>query len=426
MKSKARLRARTLVIAIAVAVGVPLLGSPTAAISGTPPTTPTDLRAYGTTEFGVFVTWQPSTDTDPFDDTIYYNIYAETDGYNAVVSRSSSSANPPKFTRVYGRGKRLQPDTTYTITVRARDRDGRLSPPSNAVTVTTKPVDPPLPVPTNLRVTRNETGTELSVAWDVADDPRVDATIARLNGRWIRKDSDTSATAINLDPRTDYTLEVRSVWLSIDARWEGEPGVLQVRTSPDTVAPSQPSRVRAVDRTGTSITLRWDKSRDNHAVTDYLVSNGETTKVVPATFFPTFEFTGLAPDTLFTFTIRARDAEGNLSEPTAFEFATGVDPDTEPPAPVTGLDGFAEVFNGEVFLLILDWDRSTDNVTLQRHLRYRLSFENGTSALLDKDQTSFDDERIPGLTLGCVPTVQAVDAEGNHSEPRSIRLCDLS
>jgi chitodextrinase len=315
---------------------------------------------------------------------------------------------------------RLTPGTTYTFTVRAMDSWAQESPPSEPVTVTTEAIDP-LPAPTDVRVMRNETGTEVDLAFDGVDDPRVAFYNIKRDGEQIGFvwPGDERFTATRLDPETTYEFSVASV---LSNHFEGplsQP--LRVTTARDSVAPTAPQRLAILDRTGTSVDLRWERATDNHRVTEYVVSNGSTTRTVPVQLGKislSFSFDGLAPETPFTFTVRARDASGNLSPPSnAQSIATGIDPDNVPPAPVTGLR--ANVFGPEEFELF--WNASTDNVTLQPRLRYRLSFENGSSILLDG--TAFFAFRDGVSPFGCVPTVRAVDRAGNESEPRSIRVC---
>ncbi len=76
---------------------------------------------------------------------------------------------------------------------------------------------------------------------------------------------------------------------------------------PDTVAPSTPGNLRSTAKTSTSVSLAWDASTDNVAVTGYVLSNGQTATGT------THTVTGLTPNTAYTFTVQARDAAGNLS-----------------------------------------------------------------------------------------------------------------
>jgi hypothetical protein len=401
------------IVVVATLGGLLFAAAPAAAqtTENRPPTAPGAPRVVDVTPFSVELAWDASSD-DRDGDQLSYTVYGPPDGEFGDQWGWSYVTTSTLVDR-------LRPGTTYTFTVRASDSWAQQSPDSEPVTVTTEAIDP-LPVPTNVRATRNATGSEVELAFDAADDPRVAFYNIKRDGRQIgfTWPEEKTFTASGLDPETTYDFQVVSV---MSNHFEGQPSEpLRLTTARDSVAPTAPRRLAILDRTGTSVDLRWERATDNVAVTEFVVSNGSATRTVPAdrgAFNTRFEFTGLSPETSFTFTVRARDAAGNLSPPSnAQTIATGVHPDIEPPAPVTGLN--VEVFDGEG--LFVSWNRSTDNVTLQPALKYRLSFENGASVVLDG--TSFEAFRGSAL-FGCVPTVRAIDRAGNESEPRSAPWC---
>ncbi|WP_394759363.1 M4 family metallopeptidase [Flavobacterium sp.] len=81
--------------------------------------------------------------------------------------------------------------------------------------------------------------------------------------------------------------------------------------SADTVAPSTPASLAASGTTASSTNLSWTGSTDNVGVTGYNVYNGTTlaTTVVGTTA----TISGLTGSTAYTFTVKAKDAAGNLS-----------------------------------------------------------------------------------------------------------------
>lgn len=88
---------------------------------------------------------------------------------------------------------------------------------------------------------------------------------------------------------------------------------LTTATSSDTQAPSAPTSLSASNITASAVTLTWTASTDNIGVAGYDVFNG-TTKVNSANVTSTtYQVTGLSGGTSYTFTIRARDAAGNVS-----------------------------------------------------------------------------------------------------------------
>ncbi|MFF9194011.1 fibronectin type III domain-containing protein [Streptomyces sp. NPDC014779] len=79
----------------------------------------------------------------------------------------------------------------------------------------------------------------------------------------------------------------------------------------DTQAPSAPTGLQATSRTSSSVTLAWTAATDNVGVTGYEVYQGAT-KVSTVTG-TTATVSGLAASTSYTFTVKARDAAGNVS-----------------------------------------------------------------------------------------------------------------
>ncbi|SHE83670.1 M4 family metallopeptidase [Chryseobacterium sp. OV279] len=81
-------------------------------------------------------------------------------------------------------------------------------------------------------------------------------------------------------------------------------------TTTDTQAPTAPQLV-ASGTTQTSTTLSWSGSTDNVAVTGYDVYRG--TSLLGSTASATYSVTGLTPATTYSFTVKAKDAAGNIS-----------------------------------------------------------------------------------------------------------------
>lgn len=81
--------------------------------------------------------------------------------------------------------------------------------------------------------------------------------------------------------------------------------------STDTVAPTAPTTLAASGTTGTTTNLAWTASTDNVAVTGYDIYQGTTLKGSSTT--TTYTVTGLTASTAYTFTVKAKDAAGNVS-----------------------------------------------------------------------------------------------------------------
>lgn len=81
--------------------------------------------------------------------------------------------------------------------------------------------------------------------------------------------------------------------------------------SGDTTPPSAPSSLTASGTTGTTTNLTWTASTDNVAVTGYDVYQGTTLKGTVTT--TSYTVTGLTASTAYTFSVKAKDAAGNVS-----------------------------------------------------------------------------------------------------------------
>lgn len=81
--------------------------------------------------------------------------------------------------------------------------------------------------------------------------------------------------------------------------------------STDTVAPSVPGSLTASGTTSSATNLSWTASTDNVAVTGYNIYSG--TALLGTATGTTYTASGLTASTAYTFTVKAKDAAGNLS-----------------------------------------------------------------------------------------------------------------
>ncbi|MFE2645571.1 glycoside hydrolase family 6 protein [Streptomyces nigra] len=80
----------------------------------------------------------------------------------------------------------------------------------------------------------------------------------------------------------------------------------------DTTAPTAPTGLRATAKTASSVSLAWTAATDNVGVTGYDVYR-DGTRVGSTTAGTTYTDTGLSAATAYGYTVRARDAAGNVS-----------------------------------------------------------------------------------------------------------------
>lgn len=174
----------------------------------------------------------------------------------------------------------------------------------------------------------------------------------------------------------------------------------------DTTAPSVPGNARSTGVTASSVTLAWNASTDNVGVTGYNVYNG--TSLVTSVTGTTATISGLASGTSYTFTVKAKDAAGNLSAASnSVTVSTTVQPggDTQAPTVPTNFTSTAKTSS----TITLSWAASTDNVGVTGYEVY-----NGTALVTTVSGTS---ATVTGLTADTsyTFTVKAKDAAGNLS-----------
>ncbi|WP_217593199.1 carbohydrate binding domain-containing protein [Cohnella sp. GbtcB17] len=90
--------------------------------------------------------------------------------------------------------------------------------------------------------------------------------------------------------------------------------------APDTAAPSVPQNVTAVALSSSSVTVSWSAAIDNVAVAGYEVYRGGT--LVGTATGTSYTDTGLAAATTYSYTVKTKDAAGNLSAFSAAASAT--------------------------------------------------------------------------------------------------------
>jgi chitodextrinase len=180
-----------------------------------------------------------------------------------------------------------------------------------------------------------------------------------------------------------------------------DPSNAQSVTVADSIKPTVPGSLTATAGTG-QVVLNWTASTDNAGVTGYRVyRNGTQVGSVSGTTL-TYTHTGVAPGT-YSYTVRAIDAAGNLSDPSNAASVTLAD--TQAPT-VPTLSGSA----ASPTRVNLSWSASTDNVGVTNYEVYR----NGLLLAGPGNVTSYADTTTVASTAYQY-TVRAVDAAGNRS-----------
>ncbi|WP_405015344.1 glycoside hydrolase family 6 protein [Kitasatospora sp. NBC_01539] len=181
----------------------------------------------------------------------------------------------------------------------------------------------------------------------------------------------------------------------------------------DTTAPSAPTALTSPAKTSTSVSLSWTASTDNVGVASYDIYRGAT--LVGSTNGTTTTYTdsGLTASTAYSYTVKAKDAAGNVSAASSALSVTtsagGTNDTTAPTAP-TALTSPAKTSTS----VSLSWTASTDNVGVTGYNVYRGATLVGSTTTA----TTYTDSGLTASTAYSY-TVRAKDAAGNLSAASS-------
>lgn len=180
---------------------------------------------------------------------------------------------------------------------------------------------------------------------------------------------------------------------------------VKVNATGDVFPPTEPTNLQAVSITDTTVNLSWTASLDDVGVQGYdLYKDDVLTKAdVTAT---NYTFTGLTPDTTYHFTVKAKDATGNVSNASSpLTVKTTNLTDTEAPTVPAGLASPSKTSSS----VQLSWTASADNVSVYEYDIYR----NDTLA----GSTPTTSYHVTGLKANTTYnfTIKARDLAGNVS-----------
>ncbi len=177
----------------------------------------------------------------------------------------------------------------------------------------------------------------------------------------------------------------------------------------DTAAPSAPGTLAVSGSTSDGVSFSWLASVDDAGVVGYEIwRNGLRLQLAPASQ-TTFNDSALAPNTSYTYSVRALDASGNAStfsvDLSVRTLPASTPADTSAPSTPAGLAA-GQVTDSS---LTFSWSPSTDNQGVVRYEVYR-----GSTLVASTAQTSFV---LTGLTASTPYslTIKAFDATGNAS-----------
>ena len=348
----------------------------------TAPSVPGTPVASGTTGVATTLNWASSTDVVG---VTGYDVYRGVVLLATVTSTTFTDTG-------------LTPATAYTYTVKAKDAAGNWAVSGSATVTTLDTIAPTVP---GTPVASGTTGVGTTLTWTASTDNVGVTGYEVYRGLGLIATVTTltlTFTDAGLTPATQYSYTIKAK----DAAGNGAVSGATAVTTLDTLAPTAPGAPVASGTTSVGTTLTWTASTDNVGVTGYDVYRG-TTPIGTVTS-TTFTDTGLTPSTMYSYSIRAKDAAGNESAslPTS---VTTLAPDTT--APTVPGKPVASATTGTQ--TTLTWPGSTDNVGVTGYEVYR-----GVVLIATVTATTFTDT---GLTAGATYsyTINAKDAAGNKS-----------
>ncbi|MDP4092956.1 MAG: fibronectin type III domain-containing protein, partial [Bacillota bacterium] len=166
--------------------------------------------------------------------------------------------------------------------------------------------------PENL-VLVSKTDTSINISWDTStDDTAVTEYDVFDNSSQISTSGTNSCTITGLNPSTTYNLTVKAK--DAAGNLSDSSDLLSVTTdnASDTEAPSKPANLILISKTDTTISMSWDASTDNTAVSCYDIYNGADI-IKQSVSGTSCILTGLNPCTGYSLSVKARDAASNSS-----------------------------------------------------------------------------------------------------------------
>ena len=183
-------------------------------------------------------------------------------------------------------------------------------------------------------------------------------------------------------------------------------------TGTDTTPPGVPGTPTLVGDTSSSVTIAWTAATDNVGVTGYdIYHDGQLCAQVNGGTL-TATCSNLGPNVAYGFYVNARDAAGNVGQPSGtLHVTTPPSNDTQPPT-VPGGVHTTSVTSTSVGLA---WTASTDNVAVAGYRVYNVV--NGTPAQVATADATVTSASVDGLAPSTAYHFQvtAYDRNGNES-----------
>ncbi len=186
---------------------------------------------------------------------------------------------------------------------------------------------------------------------------------------------------------------------------------LALARAPDRTPPTAPTSLTATAASSSSIRLAWNASTDNVGVTGYLVYRGgsQIAKVGGTTL--AFTDTGLSASTTYSYTVKARDAAGNVSAASNVATATTLPPPDGTAPSVPANVSASAVSSSQIQVT---WSASTDDPGGSGVASYGVYQDGALVATVPATTTSYTATGLAAATTYGF-SVSATDTAGNTS-----------
>jgi len=348
-----------------------------------PPTTPTGLTATVMSASRIDLGWKASTD-----DVAVTNYDISRDG--TVVATTGAGTTFSDTT--------VSPGTTYTYRVIARDMSGNASDPSVAATATTPAQSQAFGAAADAHVDEATPSTNFGTATSLRVDggtgthveSYVSFALSGLSGTvrhatlrvWASSGTgdgpivtptttgwtETGITWANKPPSTGEAIaDVAGIstgtWIELDVtntvagngtyafrllgdstdgvdfhsrEGANDPQLVVTMGGPDKQAPTSPSNLRGTAGSATQVDLTWTAATDDVAVANYQVFRGSTQIAAIGPTHTNYSDTTASANTTYTYTVKAADRAGNVSQASN---AVSVTTTSTSVSPVVGVAG---------------------------------------------------------------------------------------
>jgi len=307
-----------------------------AAADTQPPSPPIGLTVTEITHTSVSLVWKAAHDNISVKG---YQIYRDGKKIASVTKTAYTDNN-------------LIPGTKYAYEIKAYDAAGNLSLSSSSLSTETKRDLQEPSTPEALTVS-SVSFTSAVLSWKPStDNIGIKGYEIFCNGKKAALTTSTFYEYKKLAPGAAYTFSVRACDKS--GNYSSQSNTVSLTALPDNSPPAAPDKLNTASVTVTEVNLFWQPSTDNVEVKGYdIIRDGIKIGTTNKTSYCS---KGLLPGKSYTYTVRAFDISGNLSDSSS-PITVTTPKDTQKPTPpselkITGTNGSS---------VSLTWKAAADN-----------------------------------------------------------------